>query len=50
MNGDKLGPKLNFTVENKVDNLHKIKLFTFQTDNKFNNDFIVNRKLYLCEV
>ena len=26
MNRDKLGPKLNFTVENKVGKLHKIKL------------------------
>ena len=48
MNRDKLGPKLKFTVENKVGNLHKIKLFTSQTGNTLNNDFIVNRKLYLC--
>ena len=27
----KLGPTLSFTVENKVRNLHKLKLLLFQT-------------------
>ena len=27
----KLCPNLSFTVENKMGNLHKIRLFTFQT-------------------
>ena len=29
-NWEKLCPNLSFTVENKINNLHKIKLFTFQ--------------------
>ena len=29
MNWEKLYPNLNFTVENKMGNLHKIRLFTF---------------------
>ena len=30
MNWEKLGPNLNFTVENIMVNLHKMKLATFQ--------------------
>ena len=31
MNWEKLGPNISFTVKNKARNLHKIKLFLFQT-------------------
>ena len=30
-NWENLYPYLSFTAENKIDNLHKIRLFTFQT-------------------
>ena len=29
--GEKLRLNLSFTVENKIGNLHKLRLFTFQT-------------------
>ena len=31
MNWEKLSPNLSFTVESKIGNLHKVRLFTFQT-------------------
>ena len=31
MNWQKLYPNLNFTIENKIGILHKIRLFEFQT-------------------
>ena len=29
MNGERLYPNLSFTVENKIGNLHKVRLLTF---------------------
>ena len=31
MNWENLSPNLSFTVESKIGNLHKVRLFTFQT-------------------
>ena len=31
MNWEKLDPNLTLTIENKMVNLHKLKLFSFQT-------------------
>ena len=39
MNWKNLCPNLSFTVENKIGNLHKIRLFTFQTKHIMNEIF-----------
>ena len=48
--GEKLRLNLSFTVENKISNLHNLRLFTFQTYKLIQVDFVMNMELNLWKV
>ena len=48
--GEKLRLNLSFTVENKIGNLHNLRLFTFQTYKLIQVDFVMNMELNLWKV